>query len=93
MAIFELRDVHPVGDGRRACRTEPPEQSLDVVIAGRRSHRQEFEFGGKGGLKRCNGVADSLAPFEPLFSFEEDSILGIEVGAKQLDVSGLSLSV
>src|SRR5260370_20981410 len=71
-AIFELRDVHPVDDGRRACRTEPPEQSPDVMIAGRGSHRREFEFGGKGGLKRCNGVPDSLAPPELLFPFEQD---------------------
>src|SRR5258707_8130570 len=78
-AIFELRDVHPVDDGRRACRTEPPEQSPDVVIAGRRSHRREFEFGGKGGLKRRNSVADSLAPLEPLFRFKEDCVLRIEI--------------
>jgi hypothetical protein len=54
-AIFELRDVHPVDDGRRAWRTESPEQSSDVVIAGRESHRREFELVGKRGLKRCNG--------------------------------------
>jgi hypothetical protein len=46
----------PSDDGRRAWRTEPPEQSPDVVIAGRGRHRRKFEFGGKGGLKRCNGV-------------------------------------
>jgi hypothetical protein len=71
-AIFELRNVHPVDDGRRACRTESPEQSPDVVIAGRGSHRREFELGGKRGLKRCNGVADCVAPLKPLFRFEED---------------------
>ena len=43
-AIFELRNVHPVDDGRRACRTELPEQSPDVVIAGRGSHRREFDY-------------------------------------------------
>jgi hypothetical protein len=46
-AIFELREVHPVDDGRRACRTETPEQSPDVVIGGRESHRREFELAGK----------------------------------------------
>ena len=50
-AIFELRNVHPVDDGRKACRTESPEQSPDVVIAGRGSYRREFELGGKTGLK------------------------------------------
>ena len=78
-AIFELRNVHPVDDGRKACRTELPEQSPDVVIAGRGSHRREFELGGKRGLKRCNGVADCVARLKPLFRFEEDCVLGIEV--------------
>src|SRR5215831_9814890 len=41
-AIFELRNVHPIDDGRRACRTEPPVQSPNVVIPGRGSHRREF---------------------------------------------------
>jgi hypothetical protein len=81
--LYDLRKnaatLHSIDDGRRARRTEPPEQSPDVVIAGRGRHRREFEFDGKGGLKRCNGVADSLAPLEPLFRFEEDRVLGIEV--------------
>ena len=34
-AIFEMCDVHPVDDGRRACRTGPPVQSPHVVIPGR----------------------------------------------------------
>ena len=88
-AIFELRNVHPIDDGRRACRTEPPVQSPNVVIPGRGSHRREFEFGGKGDLKRCNCVADCLPPLKPLFSFEENRVLGIEA----LDRSHSALAV
>jgi hypothetical protein len=76
--IFEPRYVHPVDDWRRAWRTEPPEQSPDVVVASRRKRRGEFEFGRDSGLQRCYGIADRLVSLELLFGLKENSIRGID---------------